>query len=92
MGEETTFEEALAQLERSVAQLEAGDLKLDEALRVFEQGVKASRTCARWLEETRRRVQVLTADANGEFHLAFLDDTEPEAEADGSAAARPDFL
>jgi exodeoxyribonuclease VII small subunit len=89
MDEQVSFEEALSQLESSVARLEAGDLKLDEALGVFEQGVKASRTCARWLEQTRQRVQVLTADTEGEFHLAFLDETEVQEE-DGSAAVGPD--
>ena len=79
MAEQTSFEEALAELESSVARLESGDLKLDEALQVFERGVKASRTCAQWLEQTRQRVQVLTAAAEGEFHLSFLDDPGEEA-------------
>ena len=39
-----SFEEALTLLEESVERLEAGDLKLEEALAVFEQGVAASRT------------------------------------------------
>ena len=68
-----TFEEALAVLEESVQRLEAGDLKLEEALEVFEKGVAASRTCGQWLDQTRERVQVLTADAEGQFSLSFLD-------------------
>ena len=36
-----SFEEALTLLEESVERLEAGDLKLEEALAVFEQGVAA---------------------------------------------------
>jgi exodeoxyribonuclease VII small subunit len=68
-----TFEEALALLEQSVERLETGDLKLEEALSVFEKGVAASRSCNKWLEETRKRVQVLTTDEGGEFRLDFLD-------------------
>ena len=68
-----TFEEALALLEQSVERLETGDLKLEEALSVFEKGVAASRSCNKWLEETRKRVQVLTAEEGDEFHLDFLD-------------------
>ncbi|MEW6752641.1 MAG: exodeoxyribonuclease VII small subunit [Candidatus Latescibacterota bacterium] len=83
MSESPTFEEALAVLENSVARLESGELKLEEALQVFEAGIGASRTCARWLEETRKRVQVLTSDEAGQFHLSFLDDDEAEAESDG---------
>ncbi len=68
-----TFEEALALLEQSVERLETGDLKLEEALSVFEKGIAASRSCNKWLEETRKRVQVLTTDEGGEFRLDFLD-------------------
>ena len=71
-----TFEEALAALEESVQRLEAGDLKLEEALELFEKGVAASRTCGQWLDQTRERVQVLTADAEGQFRLSFLDDED----------------
>jgi len=71
-----TFEDALAVLEESVQRLEAGDLKLEEALEVFEKGVAASRACGQWLDQTRERVQVLTAEAEGQFRLSFLDDED----------------
>ena len=71
-----SFEESLAVLEESVQRLEAGELKLEEALEVFEKGVAASRTCGQWLDQTRERVQVLTADAEGQFRLSFLDDED----------------
>ena len=48
-----SFEESLAQLEESVEHLEAGDLKLDEALAVCEKGGAASRNCTQWLDQTR---------------------------------------
>ena len=73
-----SFEEALALLEESVQRLEAGDLKLEEALEVFEKGVAASRACGQWLDQTRERVQVLTADAEGQFRLSFLDDEDDQ--------------
>jgi exodeoxyribonuclease VII small subunit len=37
------FESALKSLEDIVAQLEAGDLTLDRALELFEEGIKVSR-------------------------------------------------
>ena len=73
-----SFEESLAVLEESVQRLEAGDLKLEEALEVFEKGVAASRACGQWLDQTRERVQVLTADAEGQFRLSFLDDDDDQ--------------
>jgi exodeoxyribonuclease VII small subunit len=71
-----SFEEALTLLEESVERLETGDLKLEEALEVFEKGIAASRTCGQWLDQTRKRVQVLTADEEGQFRLSFLDEEE----------------
>ena len=73
-----SFEESLAVLEESVQRLEAGDLKLEEALEVFEKGVAASRACSQWLDQTRERVQVLTADAEGQYRLSFLDDEDDQ--------------
>ena len=39
------FEQALAELEDLVERLEAGDLPLDEALKLFERGVPLTREC-----------------------------------------------
>ena len=73
-----SFEEALTLLEDSVERLEAGDLKLEEALEVFEKGVTASRSCAQWLDQTRKRVQVLTTEDQDDFRLSFLDEENTE--------------
>jgi exodeoxyribonuclease VII small subunit len=63
---EPTFEEALNQLEALVAQLEAGDLPLEEALRAFEEGVRLTRLCSARLEDAEKRVNLLTRTAEGE--------------------------
>ncbi|MEE3233552.1 MAG: exodeoxyribonuclease VII small subunit [Candidatus Latescibacterota bacterium] len=75
--EEKTFEEALKDLESSVQKLEAGELKLEEALSTFENGIVASRICGKWLDQARKRVEVLMEE-NGEFKLEFLDDQDEE--------------
>lgn len=80
MSEPKTFEEALARLEDTVARLEGGDLKLEEALEVFELGIAASRHCTQWLDQTRKRVQTLITEDDGTFRLGFLDDEEDEEE------------
>ena len=53
------FEQTLAQLEALVAQLESGDLPLDEALKTFEQGVRLTRECQAALSAAQQRVQLL---------------------------------
>lgn len=59
MGE-IPFEEALKQLEVIVSRLERGDLPLEEALSVFEEGVRLTKLCSARLGEAERRVKILT--------------------------------
>jgi exodeoxyribonuclease VII small subunit len=59
------FESSLKQLEEIVLQLEGGDLALEKALELFEQGVKISRYCNAKLEEAERKVETLIKGADG---------------------------
>ncbi len=59
------FEEAMARLEQIVRALEAGNLSLDDSLRAFEEGTALLRHCARRLEETERRIEILMQDETG---------------------------
>ena len=61
------FEQALKRLEKIVEELEKGDLSLDESLKRYEEGIKLSRFCTKKLEETERKVELLTKNKNGEF-------------------------
>ena len=70
------FEDALQRLERIVDQLEAGNLALEESLKVFEEGVGLARHCARYLDEAEKRVELLTRDESGTLK------TEPFAVAE----------
>lgn len=58
-----TFEEALAELESIVSDLEEGDLGLGEAMARYEQGVKHLRRCYGLLEEAQRKIELLTGVA-----------------------------
>ena len=53
---ELTFEQALASLDQAVRALEAGDLPLDEATRLYERGMKLARTCNEMLASAELRV------------------------------------
>jgi exodeoxyribonuclease VII small subunit len=59
------FETALKSLEAIVSQLEGGDLTLDRALELFEEGIQISRFCNAKLEEAERKVETLTKTADG---------------------------
>lgn len=58
-AKEEGFEESLNSLEEVVRQLESGDLPLDKALELFEEGVTLARRCQTHLEEAERRVELL---------------------------------
>ena len=58
------FEEALAQLEEIVQQLESGETQLDESLQLFENGVKLARICNKKLDEAEAKIQILMGDEN----------------------------
>ena len=58
------FEEAVAQLEAIVEQLESGDLSLDKAMKRFEEGVKLSKTCSETLDEVEAKVRILTGETD----------------------------
>lgn len=55
-----TFEAALSALEDRVRQLDQGELPLEEALQLFEEGVVLQRACQDMLDATERRVIELT--------------------------------
>jgi exodeoxyribonuclease VII small subunit len=53
------FEECLQRLEEVVNQLERGEVPLEQALKLFEEGVQLSGSCRRELEEAEGKVEIL---------------------------------
>jgi exodeoxyribonuclease VII small subunit len=65
---EPTFEQALAELEAIVDELERGELSLQDSLQSFERGVALTAICQRALAQAEQRVEVLTGkDANAKL-------------------------
>lgn len=60
-----TFEESLKKLEGIVAQLERGDLPLEDSIRIFEEGVRLSADCKKQLEEAEGKVEILVKKRDG---------------------------
>ena len=73
--EEAPFEEVMDRLQTVVAQLEEGDLPLEQSLAMFEEGVRLSRAGAKRLDEAERRVEELLA-AGDELQTSPLEDSE----------------
>jgi len=66
-GKKGDFERSLGRLEEVVKRLESTDLSLDEAMKLFEEGVTLSRECQKQLEEAEGRIEILLKKADGKI-------------------------
>jgi len=69
------FEEALQKLEKVVHQLEKGEIPLDKAIALFEEGVQLSDACRKQLEEAESKVEILLKK-NGKMQPAPFKEEE----------------
>ena len=60
-----TFEVSLKKLETIVAQLERGDLPLEDSIKIFEEGMRLSAECKKQLEEAEGKVEMLVKRRDG---------------------------
>jgi exodeoxyribonuclease VII small subunit len=65
-----TFEASLKRLEEIVRKLESGELPLDTALELFEEGIRLSRFCNSTLDQAERRVEILLKNDSGPPRVA----------------------
>jgi exodeoxyribonuclease VII small subunit len=68
-SQELKFEEAIADLQQVVEQLESGDLSLEDSLAAFEKGVGLVRYCNEKLSEVEQKVELLVKDKEGQLQL-----------------------
>ncbi len=60
-----SFDDALAALQRTVAELETGGLPLERSIALYERGVALHERCAKLLAEAELKVQQLVSRAGG---------------------------
>jgi exodeoxyribonuclease VII small subunit len=75
MNDGPTFEEARAELERIVAQLESGEAGLEDAIGLWERGEELYKLCVAKLDAAQGRVEELARTA----------EAAPEPESAGSS-------
>jgi exodeoxyribonuclease VII small subunit len=73
MSDAPDFESALKNLEDIVKKLETGELSLDAALALFEEGIRLSRFCHARLEQAERRVEILLRSESGQMRAVTLE-------------------
>lgn len=68
-----TFEEALAKLENLVRELEAGKIKLDDAVSAYEQAVALKKFCEKKLNDAKLKIEKIEVTPEGNLGLTPLD-------------------
>ncbi len=63
---EMSFEEAMAELEKVVGQLESGDVELEASIKLYERGAALKKRCEEKLKEADEKVAAITLDEQGQ--------------------------
>lgn len=71
-----SFEEALAQLENLVRELESGRIKLDDAVTAYERAVSLKKLCENKLKDAQLKIEKIEITPDGEMKLSELDKIE----------------
>ena len=74
------FEECLDRLEKIVGELEKGDVSLDRALELFDEGMKLSGSCRKELEEAEGKVEILLK-RNGKLQAEVFESATQSGDA-----------
>jgi len=61
-GQPASFEDAMAELEKLVARMEAGELPLEASVAAYQRGSELVRFCAAQLDRVDSQVKVLEGD------------------------------
>jgi exodeoxyribonuclease VII small subunit len=64
--ENITFEQAIARLEAVVRALEDGKTSLEEAMKLYEEGVALVRSCSTTLEEAKQKIITVSVGGNSD--------------------------
>ena len=79
-----SFDDALAELQRTVAELEAGGQPLAASIALYERGVALQARCEKLLVDAEQRVQQLVARAGGTLETR---DVRPEEATEDPAGS-----
>ena len=72
----TTYEANLKRLEQIVRARERGEVALDEALKLFQEGTELGRVCGKLLDEAELQVKMIMAGPDG-MPVEEVFDNEP---------------
>jgi len=77
---ELTFEQAMERLDSIVSKLENGDVPLETAIELFQEGMKLSQLCGGKLEQVEQKIELLIETEQGFQKKPFADAIENKGE------------
>lgn len=69
------FENSMKELEEIAEKLSDGEVSLDETIKLFENGMKLSKSCQKMLEDAEKKVNILL-NKDGEIQKQHFDGEE----------------
>jgi exodeoxyribonuclease VII small subunit len=76
-----SFEDALAELEKIVSEIEAGQVGLEQSLVKYERGSFLIQHCRAVLGKAEKQIELLSKAPDGSLAIEPLDDTGPQEPA-----------
>ena len=70
------FDQSLERLEEIVANLEEEDISVEDALKLYEEGVRLVKSCRKKLSEVEKKIELITEDGFGEVKKRIVSEDE----------------
>lgn len=70
MPKKKNFENQLDRLKEIVDMMEKGNVKLEDALKLFEEGVGIYSNCNKLLEDAEQKIKIMTSTGEEDFEEA----------------------
>ena len=80
MEEPVSFEKAITRLEEIVETMEKGDIPLEQALELYQEGQVLLKSCQIKLAEAEKKLKILAEGSSGEAILKDLPESENQPE------------
>jgi exodeoxyribonuclease VII small subunit len=84
---EPAFEELMKRLDEIATQLESGELGLEKAIDLYEEGVTCYKQCSRTLAGAEKKVEILVKQQGGELVAEPFEEAEAEASENETESA-----
>lgn len=91
---EPAFEDALAQLEELVQEMESDRMPLEDLIKHYEEGTRLFQVCEKRLDEAEGRIEIIRKNRSGDPVVENFDGAESEPSesepSESGASAAPD--